>query len=83
MDPIGIIDESAAWALSARGRYCDDTAPDMPSALREAGEWLAAGATRIALVTTRWDDNEMAVREGELLITLEAHEALHPDEDDE
>jgi hypothetical protein len=51
MDPIGIIDESPPLWLGGRGsRYCDDTAPDMPSALREAGEWLAAGATKVALV---------------------------------
>ena len=82
MDPIGIIDESY-FSLSGP-RCCDDTAPNMPAALREAGEWLAAGATKITLCTTRWDPVQGLCLEGEPLITLEAHEALHPDiEDDE
>jgi hypothetical protein len=55
----------------------------MPSALREAGEWLAAGATKVALVTTRWCDVEQTVREGELLVTLEGHDALWPDDEDD
>jgi len=84
MDPIGIIDESPPFWLGGRGsRYCDDTAPDMPSALREAGEWLASGATKVALVTTRWCDVEQTVREDELLVTLEGHDALWPDDEDD
>ena len=81
MDPIGIIDESYR-SYHRDVRYCDDTAPDMPSALREAGEWLAAGATKVALVTTRWCNVENTVCEGELLITLEGHDALWPDLDE-
>ena len=59
MDPIGIIEEN--YFSLTFPRACDSTAPNMPAALREAGEWL----------------------EGEPLITLEAHDALHPEENDE
>jgi hypothetical protein len=55
----------------------------MPAALREAGEWLAAGATKITLCTTRWDPVEGVAMEGEPLITLEGHEALWPDDEDD
>ena len=81
MDPIGIIDESY-FSLSGP-RCCDDTAPNMPAALREAGEWLAAGATKITLCTTRWDPVQGIAMEGEALITLEGHEALWPDDEDD
>ena len=53
MDPIGIIEEN--YFSLTHPRCCDSTAPNMPAALREAGEWLAAGATKITLCTTRWD----------------------------
>lgn len=82
MDPIGIIDETDL--LGGRGdRLLDDTAPDMPSALQQAGDWLAVGATKVALVTTRWCNVEQAEREGELLVTLEGHDALWPDDEDD
>jgi hypothetical protein len=82
MDPIGIIDETDL--LGGRGDRClDDTAPDMPSALQQAGEWLAVGATKVALVATRWCDVEHTVREGQLLVTIEGHDALWPDDEDD
>ena len=81
MDPIGIIEEN--YFSLTFPRACDSTAPNMPAALREAGEWLAAGATKITLCTTRWDPVQEVMLEGEPLITLEAHDALHPEENDE
>ena len=81
MDPIGIIEEN--YFSLTHPRCCDSTAPNMPAALREAGEGLASGATKITLCTTRWDPVQEVMMEGEPLITLEGHEALWPEEDDE
>lgn len=81
MDPIGIIEEN--YFSLTHPRCCDSTAPNMPAALREAGEWLAAGAEKITLCTTRWDPVQEVMMEGEPLITLEGHEALWPDDVDD
>lgn len=78
---IGLIDTSELTLYYPRP--IDEVYQSMPAALTSAGEWLAAGASTVTICTVRYDNMEGIPYEARPLITLRAHEALHPSEEDE
>ena len=78
---IGLIDTSELTLYYPRP--IDEVYQSMPAALTSAGEWLAGGASEVTICTVRYDNMEGIFYEARPLITLRAHEALHPPEEDE